>query len=118
MRNYKAIIAFAFVILLTCSGIVLSGFWKDKSTVKHVELYGNTTLSKEEIFDFAKLSDSVICSNVLTLDMIEARIAKHPNIKKVNVVRESAIIKIEVSEKNPFAVVTNSKEMYLVDDQL
>jgi cell division septal protein FtsQ len=118
MKNYKVIIAFVFVILLVSSSIVLSGFWKDKSTVKRVELYGNTTLSKEEIFDFAKLNDSIICSNSLTLDMIESRIAKHPNIKKVYVVRESAAIKIEVSEKNPFAIATNGKEIYLVDDQL
>lgn len=118
MKNYKIIIAFVFLIVLTCSGIELSGHWKDKSTVKNVELYGNTTLSKEEIFDYAKLNDSIVCSNALTLEMIESRIAKHPNIRKVNVTRESSNIKIEVSEKNPFAVVTNGKDMYLVDDQL
>lgn len=118
MRNYKIIIAFVLVILLTFSSIVFSGLWKDKSTVKNVTLYGNTTLSKEEIFDYAKLSDSIICSNQLSLEMIESRIAKHPNIKKVVVTRESAQIKIEVSEKNPFAAVTNGKDMYLADDQL
>jgi cell division septal protein FtsQ len=81
-------------------------------------LYGNTTLSKEEIFDYAKLNDSIISTNALTLEMIESRIAKHPNIRKVNVTRESSIIKIEVSEKNPFAVVSNGKDMFMVDDQL
>jgi cell division septal protein FtsQ len=118
MNKYKAISAFVFVIGIIAAAIIFSGLWKDKSTVKKVELYGNTTLSKEEIFDFAKLSDSTISANSLTLDMIESRIAKHPNIKKVNVTRESGTIKIEISEKNPFAIVTNSKEMFLVDDQL
>jgi len=118
LRNYKIIIAFVFVMILVSSSIVLSGLWKDKSTVKRVELYGATTLSKDEIFDFAKLNDSIVCSNSLTLNMIESRIAKHPNIKKVNVTRESATIKIEVSEKNPFAIATNGKDIYLVDDQL
>ena len=118
MKNYKVIIAFVLLVVLTSTGIVLSGHWKDKSTVKNVELYGNTTLSKEEIFDYAKLNDSIIGTGALTLEMIESRIAKHPNIKKVIVTRESAVIKIEVSEKNPFAIVTNGKDMYLVDDQL
>lgn len=118
MRQYKIIIAFVIVIILTFSSIVISGRWKDKTNVKKIELYGNTTLSKEEIFDFAKLNDTLISSNALSLDMIESRISKHPNIKKVNVTRESAVIKIEISEKNPFAVASNGKEIFLVDDQL
>jgi cell division septal protein FtsQ len=118
LRQYKIIIAFVLVILLTFSSIVISGKWKDKTSVKKIELSGNTTLSKEEIFDYAKLTDSLISSNALTLDMIESRIAKHPNIKKVNVTRESADIKIEISEKNPFAVDSTGKELFLVDDQL
>ena len=118
MRQYKIIIAFVLIILLTFSSIVLSGLWKDKTNVRKVELVGNTTLSKEEIFDFAKLSDSLISSNLLTLEMIEGRISKYPNIKKVNVTRESAVIKIEISEKNPFAAAYNGKDLFLVDDQL
>ncbi len=99
MKNYKVILAFILLVALTSTGIVISGRWKDKSTIKNVELYGNTTLSKDEIFDYAKLNDSVIGTGALTLEMIESRIAKHPNIKKVNVTRESSTIKIEVSEK-------------------
>ena len=118
MKQYKIIIAFVLVILLTFSSIVISGKWKDKTNVKKIELTGNTTLSKDEIFEYAKLSDSLISSGALTLEMIEGRISKHPNIKKVNVTRESGDIKIEISEKNPFAVASNDKEIYLVDDQL
>ncbi len=118
MRNYKMIIFFVIVIMLVCSGIVLSGHWKDKTHIRNVELTGNTTLSKEEIFDFAKLSDSLICSNELTLEMIEKRIGKHPNIKKVSVTRESFVIKIDISEKAPIAAAYNGKDMLLVDDKL
>jgi cell division septal protein FtsQ len=106
------------VIIFTFTGIVLSGFWKDKSTVRKVELTGNITLSKQEIFDYARLSDSLLISNVLSLERIEARISRHPNIKKVNAVRDGATIKIEISEKDPFAVVTDGKSMFLVDDKL
>ncbi len=118
MRNWKLVILFVIIIIFTFSSIVLSGLWKDKSTIKRVEFTGNTTLSKEEIFDFAKLNDSAICSNALTLEMIESRISKHPNIKKVVVSKDAAIVKIDISEKNPFAIASNGKEMFLVDDQL
>ncbi len=118
MRNWKIIILFVVIIIFTFSSIVLSGLWKDKSTVKRVELSGNTTLSKEEIFDFAKLNDSVISSNALTLEMIESRISKHPNIKKVVVSKDAGIVKIDISEKNPFAIASNGNQMFLVDDQL
>jgi cell division septal protein FtsQ len=118
MKSWKIIILFVFVIILACSGIVLSGFWKDKSTIKKVEFTGNTTLSKEEVFEFAKLSDTLIENNTLTLEMIESRISKHPNVKSANVTRNGSTIKIEITEKKPFAVVANGKEMFLVDDQL
>lgn len=118
MRNWKLILFFVIIIIFTSTSIVLSGLWKDKSTVKRVELNGNTTLSKDEIFDFAKLNDSLISSHELTLEMIEGRISKHPNIKKVVVSKSDAVVKIEISEKNPFAIASNGKEMFLIDDQL
>lgn len=118
MKNWKITILFTVVILFTFTSIVLSGLWKDKSTIRNVELKGNITLSKDELFDFARLNDSMICSNSLSLDMIETRIAKHPNIKKVVVLKDGATVNIEISEKNPFAAATNGKEMFLVDEQL
>lgn len=118
MKNWKITILFTVVIIFTFSSIVLSGLWKDKLTIRNVNLSGNITLSKDEIFDFARMNDSMICSNTLTLEMIESRISKHPNIKKVVVSKDGTTIKIEVAEKNPFASASNGKEIYLVDDQL
>jgi cell division septal protein FtsQ len=118
MKNWKLIVLFAAVTVFAFSSIVVSGLWKDKSTIRDVRINGNITLSKEEIFEFARLNDSMICSNTLSLEMIEARIAKHPNIRKVVVSRDAGIVKIDISEKNPFAAATNSKELFLVDDQL
>ena len=65
MKNWKITILFTVVILFTFTSIVLSGLWKDKSTIRNVELKGNITLSKDELFDFARLNDSMICSNSL-----------------------------------------------------
>ncbi|HEY3250425.1 MAG TPA: FtsQ-type POTRA domain-containing protein, partial [Ignavibacteria bacterium] len=97
MKNWKIIILFVFVTILAFSSIVLSGLWKDRSTVKKIELTGNTTLSKEEIFDFAKLNDTLIQSNSLSLEIVESRILKHPNVKSVNVNRNGSTIKIEIT---------------------
>jgi cell division septal protein FtsQ len=118
VRRYKTIIFFAVVLIMTFSGIVLSGYWKDRTNLKKVEVTGNTTLSKDEIFDFAKLSDSLVLSNSLTLEIIESRIRKHPNIKDVNATRENGTIRIDITEKTPFAMVTNGKSVFLVDDAL
>ncbi|MGA2668436.1 MAG: hypothetical protein ABSF32_05910 [Ignavibacteria bacterium] len=118
MRRMKVILLFIIVLLFTVSGIVLSGYWKDKTNIRKVEMSGNVTLSKEEIFDFAKLSDSLIMSNALTLQMIENRIAKHPNISKVSASKESSTIKIEIAEKSPVAIVSNGRTLFLTDDQL
>lgn len=118
MNNWKITILFTIVILFTFTSIVLSGLWKDKSTIRSVELKGNITLSKEELFEFARMNDSMICSNSLTLEMIESRISKHPNIKKAVVSKEGATVQIEISEKNPFAAATNGKDLFLIDEQL
>lgn len=118
MKKLKIIFLFTIVLLFAGSSIVLSGIWKDKKNVKKIVVTGNTTLSKEEIFDFAKLNDSLIKSNALSLEIIESRIAKHPNIKKVDAVRENGEVKIEISEKAPFALATNGQQIYLIDDKL
>src|SRR3990172_8204338 len=118
MKNWKIIILLSIVIILAGTSIVLSGLWKDRSTVSKVEITGSTTLSREELYEFAMLSDTLIESNALTLEMIEGRISKHPNVKTANVSRHGQIIKIEITEKNPFAVAVNGKSMFLVDDQL
>jgi cell division septal protein FtsQ len=118
MIKFKMIALLALVILFAGSSIVLSGLWKDKKYVKAIEFSGGTTLSKDEVFDYAKLTDSLIMTNSLSLEAIETRISKHPNIKSVHATRESAVIKIEISEKDPFALATNGKKIFLTDDKL
>lgn len=118
MSRAKVIILFVIVSLLTTGGIVLSGYWKDKTTTTKVEFTGNMTLTKEEVFGFAKLSDSLIINNKLSLEMIESRIAKHPNVKTVNAKRVSTIIKIEITEKEPFAMVMSNAGLFMADNEL
>jgi cell division septal protein FtsQ len=118
MRRFKGIIFFTVVLLFTFTSIVLSGYWKDRTNTNKIEVTGNVTLSKDEIFDFAKLTDSLVLSNSLSLEMIESRISKHPNIKSANATRDNGTIRIEITEKTPFAMVTNGHSVYLVDNAL
>lgn len=118
MGRFKGIIFFTVVLLFTFTGIVLSGYWKDRTNTNKIEFTGNVTLSKDEIFDFARLTDSLVLSNSLSLQVIESRISKHPNIKNVNATRDDGTIRIEITEKTPFALVTNGKKVYLVDNAL
>ena len=118
MIKLKSIGLLILVVLFAGSSVVLSGFWKDKKYIKSVEFNGGTTLSKDEVFDFAKLNDSLILSNAISLDAIQSRISKHPNIKSVGVTREAAVIKINITEKDPFAIAMNTKKLFLTDDKL
>jgi len=118
LRRYKGIIFFTVVLLFTFTGIVLSGYWKGRTNTIKVEVTGNVTLSKGEIFDFAMLTDSLILSNSISLQVIESRISKHPNIKSVNATRDNGTIRIEITEKTPFAMATNGKSVFLVDNAL
>lgn len=118
MSRTKIIILFVLIVLFTVSGIVLSGYWKDKTTITRVEFTGNILLTKDEVFSYAKLSDSLIVSGSLTLEMIESRISKHPNVKTVNAKRESSVIKIEITEKEPFAAIVSASGLYLTDNEL
>lgn len=118
MIKLKTIVFLIIVILFAGSSVFLSGLWKDKKYIKAIEFNGGTTLTKDEVFDYAKLTDSLIMSNSLSLEAIESRILKHPNIKSVHVSKESAIINIDIMEKDPFALGTNGKRMFLIDDKL
>ncbi len=118
MKKFKVIILLVVILMITFSSIVLAGFWKDKSYVSQVDFEGNTTLTKEEVFQFCKLNDSLITSNTLSLEVIETRISKHPNVKSVKASKDGNIIKIEVSEKNPIALVSNGEKLFLADDKL
>jgi cell division septal protein FtsQ len=119
MKKLKIILSLGLVTAVAFSGIIFSGKWKDKSNPKTIELSGNTTLSKDEIFEFTRLNDSLLMSDTLNLQIIEERILKHPNINSVNVKRDGSNLLIEISEKEPFAIViSNVNPPLMLDDKL
>lgn len=118
IAKYKFIFLLFLITVFSFSAVVLSGYWRDKNNLRNVKLSGNTTISKGELFSFAHLSDSLLMSNSLPLKTIEERISKHQNIKNVIVKTDGTDMIIEVAEKDPFAIVTNGKQLFLVDDAM
>jgi len=115
MSNYRSMVLFSLVLLLSFYGIAISGFWKDKLDVKNIEIRGNVTVSKDDLFNFAKITDSMIYGNVLSLQAIESRLLKHPNVRDVSVSRDGEVINITIVEKSPFAIITNGRKMLMAD---
>ncbi|MCX7878544.1 MAG: hypothetical protein N2510_07895 [Ignavibacteria bacterium] len=118
MNKLKVVLGFSLIVLLMMSGIVLSGLWKDNQTVKDIELTGNVSLSKNDLFSFAKITDSIIYSGGLSLEMIESRLSKHPALSDVSVSRDDGVVRIKVEEKMPFAVVTSGRKIMFIDNNL
>ena len=87
------------LVLFVVTAIYMSSVWRNVNDISKIEFRGNTTLSRNEIYGFAKLTDSVLISNSLSLKFIEERILKHPNIKTVNAYKESGKIIIDITEK-------------------
>lgn len=117
-KEVKVILGFVFISLFVASGFVISGYWKEKNLINKIELTGNVNLSKDDIFKFAKLTDSLLIANKFPLEVIEMRISKHPNIKSVNASIESGVLIIVISEREPFALVIIKNKLLLIDDLL
>lgn len=63
--------------------------------------------------------DSIINTDELSFKMIQDRIAKNPEIKKVSVSKEPPDeIKIEIVEKRPIAILNINDELKLIDEEL
>jgi hypothetical protein len=116
---YLKMLILAVVVTGLVVLIFFSGSWRDVRNLKDVKLIGNTTLTKEELFSFARLNDSLICSGSLSLQIIEERLSKHPDIQSVNASTVSGDLIIDITEKNPFAMIIRTGESPLmVDDKL
>jgi cell division septal protein FtsQ len=63
--------------------------------------------------------DSSVNFEELNIDLIQDRIANHPEVKKVFVSKEPpAELKIQIIEKTPIAILNSGSEAKLIDDEL
>ena len=116
----KYIILFASLIILVVIISVLANKWRDNVEFNKITISGNYTLTREEILSYAKLDkDSTINIEELNLKMIQDRISKNPEIKKVFVSKEPpSELKIDIIEKRPVAILNVNDELKLIDEEL
>jgi len=116
----KYIILFAAVIIIVLAVAVIANMWRDNVNYTKISISGNYSLTKDDILKFAKLDrDSSINIEELNLKMIQDRISKNPEIKKVFVSKEPpSELKIEIIEKRPVALLNVNNELMLVDEEL
>ena len=115
----KLIILSAVVLIVILSLIYVSTVWKNNSTVTKINLTGNLTVSRNEIFELAGLKDSASVNiESLNLKQLEEKIAGHPEIKKVHISKEhQSELNIEIIEKRPVAIINFKKELKLIDEE-
>jgi len=99
--------------------IVFANKWRNREYVNKFTIKGNITLSENDILTSAGLkADSLIKLEDINLVFIRDRIAKHPEIKKVVVTSEPpAELVIEIVEKKPIAVLANTNDLSLIDEE-
>lgn len=99
--------------------IIFANKWRNREYVNKFTIKGNITLSENDILTSAGLkADSLIKLEDINLVFIRDRIAKHPEIKKVVVTSEPpAELVIEIVEKKPIAVLANTNDLSLIDEE-
>ncbi len=120
MSKLKYILIFILLVIVSLTVVVFANKWRSSENYTEVKITGNINIPDEDIRKIAHLSgDSSVDLNMADIDLIQARILKHPEIKKVFVSKEPpSEIKIEVIEKSHIAIVNFENEMMLIDEEL
>ena len=102
------------------SAVVFANKWRNNVNFDDITIEGNYTISRGEVLATAHLrEDSSVNIEELDIPMIQDRISRHPEIKKVFVSKEPpAELKIEIVEKRPIAILNTGGDLKLVDDEL
>lgn len=108
------------VIALIASAVFLANKWRNDVYFSKITITGNYTVDRNEILAVAHIKDdSSINIEELNIDLIQDRIAEHPEVKKVFVSKEPpAELKIQIIEKNPIAILNRGSDVQLIDDEL
>lgn len=107
------------VILFVVISALMSLKWRNNASIDRITVTGNNTIPREEILNAARLKDTITDEKDINIDIIQDRISKHPEVKKVFVSKVlPSELQIEVIEKRPVAILNGDNEMKLVDNEL
>jgi len=109
----------ALIVLFIIVSVMMSVKWRSDNNLEKITITGNYTILREEILNAARLKDTVVGSDEINIDIIQDRIMKQPEVKKVFVSKElPGELKIEIIERRPVAILNSENEMKLIDDEL
>jgi len=107
------------IVLFIAAAALLSLKWRSENIFEKITVSGNYTIIREDILKVSRLKDTLINADEINIDIIQDRILKHPEVKKVHVSRElPSELKIEIIERRPVAILNGENEMKLIDDEL
>ena len=116
--NSKKIILMLIVLFIIAIAF-LSLKWRSGGMLDKITISGNYTISREEILNAARLKDSLISIDEIDIALIQSRISKHSEVKKVYVSKElPSELKIEIVERRPVAILNGENEIKLIDNEL
>jgi len=120
LSKIKYILILILLGIVSVTVVVFANKWRSPENYTEVKITGNFNIPDEDILKTAHLQgDSAVDLNKADIDLIQSRISKHPEIKKVFVSKEPpSEIKIEVIEKSHIAIVNFENEMMLIDEEL
>ncbi|HRE39704.1 MAG TPA: FtsQ-type POTRA domain-containing protein [Ignavibacteria bacterium] len=117
----KNIFIFIVLTLISVSAVVVfANKWRNNVNYEKITITGNYNIPDSDIFEVARLKkDSVINIEEVNINIIQDRLSKHPEIKKVYVSKEPpAELRIEIIEKRPIATINTGTDLKLIDDEL
>lgn len=120
MSKLKYILILILLVIVSVTVVVFANKWRSPENYTVVKITGNINIPDEDIRKIAHLEgDSAVDLNKADIDLIQSRILKHPEIKKVFISKEPpSDIKIEIIEKSHIALVNFENEMMLIDEEL
>lgn len=120
MGKFRYILILIILVITSVSVVVFANRWRSTENYTVVKINGNYNIPDADIKKIAHIEgDSAIDLNKADIDLIQSRILKHPEIKKVFISKEPpSDIKIEIIEKSQIAVVNFENEIMLIDEEL
>jgi len=107
------------IVIFIAAAALLSLKWRSENIFQKITVNGNYTITREDILHVSKLKDTLINADEISIDIIQERILKHPEVKKVYVSKElPSELKIEIIERRPVTILNGENEMKLIDDEM
>lgn len=116
-KSLKLFITVVLIVFVVFTAVVFANIWRTDTNYNQITIKGNFTIPEEDILKYIRVeSDTVLNLEELDITIIQDRIIKHPEVKKVTVAKQPpSELLIEIVEKKPIALINFGSNLKLVD---